>query len=148
LERVTRLAVLNANYLRSQLQRVLPLAYETPAMHEVVFSDRDLVPLGVTTLDVAKRLLDYGFYAPTIYFPLVVKGAMMMEPTESESRETLDEFVTAVRAIVEEARSTPDLVRGAPHETRLGRLDEVAAARRPKLRWTPQGASRSRREEN
>jgi len=148
LERVTRLAVLNANYLRSQLQRVLPLAYETPAMHEVVFSDRDLVPLGVTTLDVAKRLLDYGFYAPTIYFPLVVKGAMMMEPTESESRETLDEFVTAVRAIVEEARSTPDLVRGAPHETRLGRLDEVAAARRPKLRWTPQGASGSRREEN
>ena len=148
LEDVTRLAVLNANYLKSRLRAALPLAYDTPAMHEVVFSDRDLIPLGVTTLDVAKRLLDYGFYAPTIYFPLVVKGAMMMEPTESEGRETLDEFVEAVRAIVGEAQAEADVVRGAPHNTRLGRLDEVAAARRPKLRWRPPVTSAERNAEN
>ena len=91
------------------------------------------------TLDLAKRLLDYGFYAPTIYFPLVVKGAIMIEPTEAESRETLDEFVTAMLAIAEEARTDPETVRTAPHRTRLERLDETRAARRPVLRWRPGG---------
>lgn len=139
LAQVTRLAVLNANYVRARLRDVLPLAYETPAMHECVFSDRDLIPRGITTLDLAKRLLDYGFYAPTIYFPLVVKGAIMIEPTESESKETIDDFVTAVASIVDEAVQDPELVRGAPHTTWMTRLDEVVAARRPRLRWCPSG---------
>jgi glycine dehydrogenase subunit 2 len=134
---VTRLAVLNANYVRARLRGILPLAYETPVMHEAVFSDRDLNRHGVTTLDVAKRLLDHGFYAPTIYFPLVVKGALMIEPTESESKEAIDEFLAAVRAIVAEAERDPEVVRSAPHRTWMGRLDEVAAARRPRLRWRP-----------
>ena len=90
------------------------------------------------TLDFAKRLLDYGFYAPTIYFPLVVPGAIMVEPTETESKQTLDEFIAAVIAIVAEARDTPELVKEAPHATFVGRLDETRAARRPVLRWRPQ----------
>ena len=104
-------------------------------MHECVFSDRDLQDFGVSTLDVAKRLLDYGFYAPTIYFPLVVKGALMIEPTETETRETLDRFVEALTAIADEARTDPSLVRNAPQRTVLARLDETRAARRPILRW-------------
>jgi glycine dehydrogenase subunit 2 len=132
---VTRLAVLNANYVRSQLVGDYHLAYAAPSMHECVLSDRLQQAQGVQTMDIAKRLLDYGFYAPTIYFPLVVKGALMIEPTETESRETLDEFIAAMRAIAREARESPDLVRGAPTSTRVGRLDETRAARRPVLRW-------------
>jgi glycine dehydrogenase subunit 2 len=134
---VTRYAVLNANYIRARLRDAYHLAYETPSMHECVLSDRVQQANGVQTMDIAKRLLDYGFYAPTIYFPLVVKGALMIEPTETESRETLDEFITAMQAIAEEARTQPDLVRAAPHTTRVGRLDETRAARRPVLRWKP-----------
>jgi len=134
---VTRYAVLNANYIRARLRDVYHLAYETPSMHECVLSDRIQQGNGVQTMDIAKRLLDYGFYAPTIYFPLVVKGALMIEPTETESRETLEEFITAMRAIADEARTQPDLVRAAPHTTRVGRLDETRAARRPVLRWKP-----------
>ncbi len=137
LEEVTRLAVLNANYLRARLAGAYHLAYDTPSLHECVFSDRRLQEHGVHTLDVAKRLLDYGFYAPTIYFPLVVKGALMIEPTETETKETLDEFAAALCAIAEEARTDPALVRGAPHRTRLARLDETRAARHPVLRWRP-----------
>ncbi len=135
LAEATRMAVLNANYVRARLAGSYYLAYETPSLHECVFSDRNLLQYGVHTLDVAKRLLDYGFYAPTIYFPLVVKGAMMIEPTETESKETLDEFVDAMLRIAEEARTTPDLVRQAPHRARVTRLDETRAARRPVLRW-------------
>ena len=91
---------------------------------------------GVTTLDVAKRLLDYGFHPPTVYFPLVVKGAMMIEPTETETKQTLDEFVDAMSSISEEAREDPEMVKAAPHLTRLRRLDETRAARKPVLRWT------------
>ncbi|MCW5891832.1 MAG: aminomethyl-transferring glycine dehydrogenase subunit GcvPB [bacterium] len=134
---VTRLAVLNANYLRARLRPSYHLAYETPSMHECVFSDRTLTEQGVTTLDVAKRLLDHGFYAPTIYFPLVVKGALMIEPTETESLATLDTFVAAMESIAEEARTDPARLRTAPHRTRLARLDETRAARRPVLRWRP-----------
>jgi glycine dehydrogenase subunit 2 len=141
LTEVTRYAALNANYVRARLRGTYHLPYDTPSLHECVFSDRELEPYGVHTLDVAKRLLDYGFYAPTIYFPLVVKGALMIEPTETESKETLDEFVRALECIAEEARTDPDLVRGAPHRTRLGRLDETRAARRPVLRWRPTDAS-------
>jgi glycine dehydrogenase subunit 2 len=134
----TRLAVLNANYLRARLQGAYHLPYETPTLHECVFSDRNLQDHDVHTLDVAKRLLDHGFYAPTIYFPLVVRGALMIEPTETETKQTLDEFVAALLAIAEEARTDPARVREAPHRTRVGRLDETRAARRPVLRWQPQ----------
>jgi glycine dehydrogenase subunit 2 len=138
---VTAMAVLNANYIRARLDGVLPLAFGTPSLHECVFTDRELEPTGVHTLDLAKRLLDYGFYAPTIYFPLVVPGAIMIEPTETESKQTLDEFVAAIEAIVAEARETPDLVKEAPHATFVGRLDETRAARRPVLRWQPAAKS-------
>ena len=137
LAEASRLAVLNANYLRARLEPVYECAYDTPSLHECVFSDRQLQAYDVHTLDVAKRLLDYGFYAPTIYFPLVVKGALMIEPTETETRETLDEFVDAMLRIAEEAKCDPALVRDAPHKTRVGRLDETRAARRPVLRWRP-----------
>jgi len=131
----TEKAVLNANYLRAHLSRSLPLAVATPSMHECVFSDKDLSDTGVHTLDIAKRLLDYGFFAPTIYFPLVVPGAIMVEPTETESKQTLDEFVAAVEAIVAEAHDDPAQVTQAPHGTFIGRLDETRAARRPVLRY-------------
>jgi glycine dehydrogenase subunit 2 len=121
--------------VRARLAGVLPLAFPTPSLHECVFSDRDLERTGVHTLDFAKRLLDYGFFAPTIYFPLVVPGAIMIEPTETESKQTLDEFIAAVEAIVMEARETPDMVKEAPHATFVGRLDETRAARHPILRW-------------
>ena len=107
-------------------------------MHEVVLTDQLIeAETGVKTLDIAKRLLDYGFHAPTVYFPLVVKGAVMIEPTETETKQTLDEFASAMRAILAEARSNPDLVKHAPHRTRVRRLDEARAARKPRLRWTP-----------
>jgi glycine dehydrogenase subunit 2 len=132
----TSMAILNANYVRKRLEDVYRLPVAEPSLHECVFDDSRLEPYGVRTLDVAKRLLDHGFYAPTIYFPLVVSGALMIEPTESESRETLDAFIGAMRAIAEEAATDPDQVRGAPHHTRVSRLDEVRAARHPVLRWT------------
>ena len=140
---VTAMAVLNANYLRARLAAVLPLAFPTESLHECVFTDRDLEPTGVHTLDLAKRLLDYGFYAPTIYFPLVVPGAIMIEPTETESKQTLDEFVAALEAIVAEARTTPEVVKDAPHGTYVRRLDETRAARRPVLRWRGAGEQAS-----
>ena len=140
LEEATRLAILNANYLRAQLQEAYDLPFDGPSMHECVFSDRTLTPHGVQTLDLAKRLLDYGFYAPTIYFPLAVKGAIMIEPTATESKATHDEFVAAMLAIAEETRVDPQTVRGAPHRTKLARLDETRAARRPVLRWRPGAA--------
>jgi glycine dehydrogenase subunit 2 len=140
LEEATRLAILNANYLRARLQAAYDLPFDGPSMHECVFSDRTLTPHGVQTLDLAKRLLDYGFYAPTIYFPLVVKGAIMIEPTEAESKATLDEFVAAMLAIAEEARADAQMVRTAPHHAKLARLDETRAARRPMLRWRPGAA--------
>ena len=131
----TRMAVLNANYLRARLSKTYELALPTPSLHECVFSDRWLASTGVRTLDVAKRLLDYGFHAPTIYFPLVVSGALMVEPTESESRETLDAFVDALVMIAQEAHSDPQRVKSAPHRTKVGRLDEARAARHPELAW-------------
>ncbi|HEY8200900.1 MAG TPA: aminomethyl-transferring glycine dehydrogenase subunit GcvPB, partial [Actinomycetota bacterium] len=131
-------AILNANYLRARLKDVLSLPYGAPTLHEVVFSDRELEETtGVRALDLAKRLLDYNFHPPTVYFPLIVKGAIMIEPTETESRQELDAFVHAVRSIVAEARETPELVKTAPHTTPVRRLDEAAAARKPRLRWRP-----------
>jgi len=138
LRRCAEMAVLNANYLLARLRGVYHVPYDRPAMHECVLSDRHLDGTGVTTLDVAKRLIDYGYHPPTVYFPLIVHGALMIEPTESESLEGLDRFVDALLAIAEEAREDPELVRTAPHHTRRSRLDETRAARQPVLRWQPE----------
>lgn len=140
LTEATERAVLNANYLRVELGKLWHVAYDTTCMHEVVINDRHLRETGVTTMDVAKRLLDHGFHAPTVYFPLVVKGAMLIEPTETETKETLDLFVATMEAISKEAHEDPEMVKKAPHLTRLRRLDETRAARKPVLRWTPEPA--------
>ncbi|HEX9050951.1 MAG TPA: aminomethyl-transferring glycine dehydrogenase subunit GcvPB [Anaeromyxobacter sp.] len=132
-----KLAVLNANYLRALLRGTYHLPYDTDSLHEVVFDDALQKDTGVTTMDVAKRLIDHGFHPPTIYFPLVVHGAIMIEPTETESKETLDRFVGAMRAIAEEAKADPEAVKAAPTRTVRARLDETRAARRPILRWRP-----------
>jgi glycine dehydrogenase subunit 2 len=130
-------AVLNANYIRKKLEDVYELPYKLPCMHEVVFSDARQKKNGVSTMDIAKRLIDYGFHPYTTAFPLIVHGALMIEPTESESKEECDQFIDAMRSIAEEAATTPELVKTAPHTTRVGRLDEVSAARKPILRWKP-----------
>ena len=131
-------AVLNSNYIRKHLEGIYELPYKAPTLHECVFSDKWQEAHGVRTGDIAKRLLDYGFHPYTVSFPLIVHGAMMIEPTESECREELDLFIDAMRAIAEEAASQPELVRTSPHHTRIGRLDEVRAARKPILRWQPE----------
>ena len=132
IRRVAEDAVLNANYIRKKLEGVLDLPYPAPSLHEVVFSDKDLP---VKTLDIAKRLLDYGLHPFTIYFPLIVHGAMMIEPTETESKETLDEFINVMNTIIREARENPELLRQAPVQTPVRRLDETLAARKPVLKW-------------
>ncbi len=132
----TRYAVLAANYVRARLAGAYHLPYATPSMHEVVFTDKLQNAHGAKTLDIAKRLLDYGFHAPTIYFPLVVAGALMIEPTESESQATIDRFCEAMLAIAREIEADADFVQGAPYTTPLARLDETLAARRPVLTWT------------
>ena len=129
-----RLAVLGANYIKESLKDCYKLPIESVCKHEFVF-DGLLNDNGVTTLDVAKRLLDYGFHAPTIYFPLLFHQAIMIEPTETESKETLDSFIEVMRLIASEAASDPELVHGAPHNTPIGRPDETAAAREPVLRF-------------
>ena len=136
LAEMSRIAVLNANYLRTALAGDLELPYPRICKHEAVFSARRVArDHGVRTLDIAKRLIDYGIHPPTIYFPLIVPEALMVEPTETESRQTLDHFIAALRAILAEAADRPELVRTAPHTTPIGRLDEATAARRPVLVW-------------
>ena len=137
LRETTEDAVLNANYIRKGLEGVYDLPYTTPSMHEVVFSDKWQAKKSVRTMDIAKRLIDYGFHPYTTAFPLIVPGAMMIEPTESESREELDFFLEAMKAIAQEVEQDPEMVRTAPHSTRVARLDETAAARKPVLRWKP-----------
>jgi len=132
LRRVGQFSVLNANYLRVKLQEKYHLPYNRKCQHEFVLSDKNL-PNGVTTEDIAKRVLDYGVYAPTIYFPLIVNGAMMIEPTETESIQSLDNFIKIMFTIYEEARTNPELVKSAPLSTVVGRLDAVTAARNPIL---------------
>jgi len=131
-------AVLNANYIRKRLEGEYHLQYDGPSLHEVVFDDTLQAASGVKNVDIAKRLLDYGFHPPTMSFPLIVHGALMIEPTESESREELDLFIAAMRSIAREVEDNPELVKTAPHSTRVSRLDEVRAARKPILRWRPQ----------
>ena len=134
--RISEDAVLNANYILSRLRGVYDLPYDRSCMHEVVFSARSLRrDHGVTALDVCKRLIDYGIHPPTMYFPLIVDEALMIEPTETETRETLDYFIDVMKEIAREAAESPDLLHEAPHDTPNSRLDEARAARRPDLRW-------------
>jgi glycine dehydrogenase subunit 2 len=137
LRQTTEDAVLNANYIRAKLNGTFELPFITPTLHEVVFSDRLQSINGVKTGDIAKRLIDYGFHPYTVSFPMIVHGAMMIEPTESASREELDLLIDALQQIAREAAENPTLVQSAPHTTRLRRLDETAAARKPVLRWKP-----------
>ena len=132
LKRVGQIAVLNANYLKTLLKKKYNLPYDRICQHEFVLSDKYL-PNEITTEDIAKRILDYGFYAPTIYFPLVVNGALMVEPTETESKDSLDKFVEVMNQIHDEALNKPEKLKNAPSNTPIGRLDAVNAARKPIL---------------
>jgi len=136
LRQVSENAVINANYIKEKLKTYYQLPYDRNCMHEVVFSGKWQKAKGVRTLDIAKRLLDYGFHPPTIYFPLVVEEALMIEPTETESKETLDTFIDAMIAISREVEKNPEILHSAPHDTPVRRLDEVTAARNPDLRWS------------
>jgi len=137
LSRISEMAVLNANYIRKKLEPHFHLTYHSPVLHEVVFDDKHQAAHGVAVGDMAKRLLDFGFHPPTVSFPLIVHGAIMIEPTESEPREELDRFIAAMIQIAGEAERDPELVKGAPRSTPVSRLDEVTAARKPVLRWVP-----------
>ena len=135
LREASETAVLNANYIRARLQDDYELPFGKTCMHEVVFSAQKQMKFGVSALDIAKRLIDFGYHPPTIYFPLIVKEALMIEPTETESKETLDEFIEAMQQIAREAETSPELLKGAPHDTIVKRLDEVKAVRKPVLRY-------------
>ncbi len=139
LREVSEGAVIAANYLLSQLRDVFPPAYDRTCMHECVLTGSVQAASGVRALDIAKRLIDHGLHPPTIYFPLIVEEALMVEPTETESLETLDRFVAAMREIAAEAGSDPETVRTAPHSAPVRRLDEVRAARQPNLVWPTEG---------
>lgn len=137
LKEATEAAVLNARYCSKKLEGVFDKPFTADCMHEAIFSHKNQIKKGVSTLDIAKRLIDYGFHPMTVYFPLVVEGAMLIEPTESVGRADLDAFCEAMRDIDREAAEDPQLVINAPHTTRIGRLDEATAARKPVLRWRP-----------
>jgi glycine dehydrogenase subunit 2 len=130
-------AVLNANYIRKGIEAHYELAAEAPSLHECVFSDARQARRGVHTGDIAKRLIDYGFHPYTVSFPLIVHGAMMIEPTETESKRELDSFIDALVSIAHEVDENPEAVTKAPHNTRIARVDEVGAARKPVVRWRP-----------
>ena len=137
LKEATEAAVLNARYISDKLADAFDKPFDADCMHEAIFSHKNQSKRGVVTLDIAKRLIDYGFHPMTVYFPLVVEGAMLIEPTESVGRVELDAFVDAMIDIDREAQEDPELVINAPHSTRIGRLDEASAARKPVLRWRP-----------
>lgn len=128
-------AVLNANFLMSILKEHYHLPYDRVCMHEFIITPKNLKNYGIHTLDIAKRLLDYGYHPPTIYFPLIVEEAMMIEPTETESLETLEQFAQVMIQIAEEVKQDAEMVKNAPHDTLVTRLDETGAARKPDLRW-------------
>ncbi|MBO9540655.1 aminomethyl-transferring glycine dehydrogenase subunit GcvPB [bacterium] len=136
LTQASRDAVLNANYVRAGIKDLFDLPHTQPCMHEFVLSGDRQKAQGANTMAMAKRLIDYGFHPPTVYFPLIVHEAMMIEPTDTESKATLDQFIQAMRAIAQEVESQPDLVTGAPHTAPIGKVDEVTAARKPNLCWT------------
>jgi len=143
LRQVSDNAVINANYVLARLRPAYHLPYDRRCMHEVVFSGSRQRAKGVHTLDIAKRLIDYGFHPPTVYFPLIVDEALMIEPTETESKEALDAFCDALLAIAREAEEEPQVVKEAPHTAPIGRLDEATAARRPVLRWRREAGDES-----
>jgi glycine dehydrogenase subunit 2 len=134
-------ALMNANYVRKLLEPHYEIAYKAPSMHECVFSDDRQAKRGVRTGDIAKRLIDYGFHPYTVSFPLIVRGALMIEPTETESKSELDLFADALISIAGEVEQDPELVKKAPHLTRTSRVDEVTAARKPIVRWRPSAAA-------
>jgi glycine dehydrogenase subunit 2 len=140
LRQVTDDAVLNSMYIRKGLEGHYELPYQSPTLHECVFSDKRQARKSVRTGDIAKRLIDYGFHPYTVSFPLIVPGALMIEPTESESKQELDLLIDALQCIAREVEENPELVLSAPHSTRVGRMDEVQAARKPILRWKPSGS--------
>ncbi|HLE18992.1 MAG TPA: aminomethyl-transferring glycine dehydrogenase subunit GcvPB [Syntrophales bacterium] len=135
LRRASETAILNANYIKERLKGTYHLAFDEPCMHEAVFSDKFQLGSGISTMDIAKRLIDYGYHPPTVYFPLVVHGAIMIEPTETETIDTLDRFIDVMKAIAEEAKTDPQLLKDAPNKTKIRRVDETRAAREPILRW-------------
>jgi glycine dehydrogenase subunit 2 len=132
---IAEVAVLNANYIRKRLAPHYHLKYASPTLHECVFSDKIQKEYGVSNLDIAKRLIDHGLHPPTMSFPLIVHGALMIEPTETESKRDLDRFIDAMIAIAAEARDNPEVLHAAPHVTYVRRLDETLAARNPVLKW-------------
>jgi glycine dehydrogenase subunit 2 len=133
LKRASQLAVLNANYIKEELKGVLHLPYDRPCMHECVFSDLKQQEYKISTVDMAKRLIDCGYHPPTIYFPLIVHGALMIEPTETECKDDIDQFIDTLKTIAREAAEQPELLRQAPQRCKVRRLDEVLAARSPCL---------------
>jgi len=135
LRAISENAVLNANYLMHTLKDIYDLPFDRTCMHEFVLSGKRQKAKGVKTLDIAKRLLDYGYHSPTIYFPLIVEEAIMIEPTETESKTTLDQFADTMRIIAHEVDEDPEIVRSAPHNTPVLRLDETTAARKPVVRF-------------
>ncbi|OGD18818.1 MAG: glycine dehydrogenase (aminomethyl-transferring) [Candidatus Aminicenantes bacterium RBG_13_59_9] len=137
LKEAAEVAVLNSNYIRKSLEGIYHLKYASPTLHECVFSDKLQKEKGILNIDIAKRLIDYGLHPPTMSFPLIVPGALMIEPTETESRRDLDQFIEAMKAIAREAVETPDILHSAPHQAPVRRLDETKAARNPVLRWEP-----------
>jgi glycine dehydrogenase subunit 2 len=137
LREISENAVLNANYLRVKVGKTFPVAYDRTCMHEAVFTLKDLKKYGVKALDVAKRIIDYGYHPPTMYFPLIIPECLMIEPTETESKETLDAFVVALEAIAKEAETNPQVILDAPTAAPVRRLDEAQAARNLDLAWNP-----------
>jgi glycine dehydrogenase subunit 2 len=143
LEEVAEVAVLNSSYIRKCLEGIYHLSYASPTLHECVFSDKYQKEFGIQNIDIAKRLIDYGVHPPTMSFPLIVPGALMIEPTETESKKDLDTFIEAMKAIAEEAKEDPEVLKNAPHESYVRRLDETQAARNPVLRWLPENENSS-----
>jgi glycine dehydrogenase subunit 2 len=142
LPRVAQNAILNANYVKEKLKNHYALAYTKDCMHEVVLSCEAQRQKGVSALDIAKRLIDFGIHPPTMYFPLIVKEALMIEPTETENKETLDYFIETMLAINQEIDKDPDRLKNAPHQASVKRVDEVRAVRFPDLRWSPNADNR------
>ena len=138
INQISQNAVINANYIRSELKGYYDLPFNRTCMHEVVFSAKNYKQdYGISALDIAKRLIDYGIHPPTMYFPLIVDEALLIEPTETESKDTLDYFIEVMKVISKEAKDSPELLRNAPHNTTNSRVDEAKAARNPNLRWSP-----------
>jgi glycine dehydrogenase subunit 2 len=135
LKEIAEIAVLNSNYIRKSLENEYHMRYKSPTLHECVFSDKHQRPHGVQNIDIAKRLIDYGVHPPTMSFPLIVQGALMVEPTETEPKRDIERFIYAMKQISREAKENPEILKSAPHTSYVKRLDETAAARNLDLRW-------------